>query len=152
MAQPKPSLIDEMVGSRIRTRRLALGLSQADLGDALGETSQEVQEYEHGTGRVGAGQLIQIASALEVELEYFFEGDAPEPDDDPASACDGKRTSALAGMRTSRAEQDSDKVSGFIASAEGLELIKAFIRIGDPDLRQYIVALVKKISPGIRSL
>lgn len=131
MAQENPNLIDEFVGSRMRNRRLAMGLSQRELGDAIGASAQDVEGYEAGARRVGSYQLVHIASALEVELSFFFEGDRPKIDD----------------SRASRAEVNSEKVLGFIASAEGLELIRAFIGIQDPALRRHIVALVKQINP-----
>jgi transcriptional regulator with XRE-family HTH domain len=132
MAQEDSKLIDEFVGSRMRNRRLAMGLSQKELGDAIGASSKDVEGYEIGVHRVGAYQLVHIASALEVELDFFFESDMPEADD----------------SRASRAEVNAKNVVGFIASAEGLELIRAFIGIEDPQLRRHFVALVKQINPG----
>lgn len=131
-AQENPNLVDEFIGSRMRNRRLAMGLSQKELGDAIGASCHDVEGYEIGAQRVGAYQLVHIASALEVELDFFFDGDAPGNDD----------------SRASRAEVNTGKVAGFIASAEGLELIKAFIGIEDPELRRHILALVKQINPG----
>src|SRR5215210_7782636 len=71
------SIVDKHVGSRIRTRRLLVGLSQEKLADALGLTFQQVQKYEKGTNRVGVGRLLQIADILGVTIDYFVEG-APD--------------------------------------------------------------------------
>lgn len=69
-----PDPVDEHVGSRVRMRRMVLGLSQEKLGDALGVTFQQVQKYERGTNRISASRLFQIASTLRVEPGFFFEG------------------------------------------------------------------------------
>ena len=66
--------VDAHVGKRVRERRLALGMSQAKLGNALGVTFQQVQKYEVGTDRVAASRLWDIAKILEVDVGYFFEG------------------------------------------------------------------------------
>jgi transcriptional regulator with XRE-family HTH domain len=66
--------LDAYVGARIRMRRGLLGLSQSDLGTALGITFQQVQKYENGTNRVGASRLQQIADILQVPVGWFFEG------------------------------------------------------------------------------
>src|SRR4051812_42370866 len=72
---PKASgVVDEHVGSRIRARRLLVGLSQEKLADALGLTFQQVQKYEKGANRVGIGCLLQIAHILGVTIDYFVEG------------------------------------------------------------------------------
>ena len=66
--------VDGHVGRRIRERRLALGISQEKLGNALGISFQQIQKYEVGTNRVAAGRLWDIAKVLEVDVGYFFEG------------------------------------------------------------------------------
>lgn len=63
---------DEYVGTRIRARRKALGLSQEKLGQALGVSFQQVQKYEIGINRVAAGRLWEIAGALDTPVEFFF--------------------------------------------------------------------------------
>ncbi|WP_141680592.1 helix-turn-helix domain-containing protein, partial [Agrobacterium rubi] len=74
-----PQAIDTHVGSRIRGRRAMLGISQATLGDSLGISFQQVQKYEKGTNRVGAGRLQRIAELLDVPITFFFEGDVGAP-------------------------------------------------------------------------
>jgi ribosome-dependent ATPase len=61
------------VGHRVRLRRTLLGMSQEKLAEALGLTFQQVQKYERGTNRIGAGRLHQIADVLGVSVAYFFE-------------------------------------------------------------------------------
>jgi transcriptional regulator with XRE-family HTH domain len=83
---PKP--VDKHVGSRVRMRRMMLGMSQEKLGDALGLTFQQVQKYEKGTNRMGASRLQHVADILQVPVTFFFDGapgqrqadgSAPEP-------------------------------------------------------------------------
>lgn len=66
MAAKAPRPEDVAVGKRIRAFRLARGLSQEKLGEALGLTFQQVQKYEKGTNRIGASRLIDIAETLNV--------------------------------------------------------------------------------------
>jgi len=66
--------VDAHVGQRIRQRRTQLGISQTNLGQALGVTFQQVQKYEKGVNRVGSSRLAQIAEVLQVPIESFFEG------------------------------------------------------------------------------
>ena len=68
-----PNPIDKHVGSRVRMRRVLIGMSQERLGSALGLTFQQVQKYEKGTNRIGASRLQQIAGVLNVAAAYFFE-------------------------------------------------------------------------------
>ncbi len=74
MAGTRSSKVDHHVGRRVRDRRNALGMSQEKLADALGISFQQIQKYEVGTNRVAASRLWDIAKALEVDVEYFFEG------------------------------------------------------------------------------
>lgn len=69
--------VDVAVGSIVRVRRKELGISQADLGFALGITFQQVQKYERGVNRISASKLYAIAQVLDYPIEAFFEGVAP---------------------------------------------------------------------------
>ena len=123
--------IDQHVGQRVRAQRLLRGISQQTLAGALDLTFQQVQKYEKGTNRVSASRLLQIASVLHVTPAYFFEN---------APVMPGEK-------RIMSAAPTPDYVSQFLSTVEGLDLIKAFIRIRDPKLRRAIVALVKEIEP-----
>lgn len=80
MKQRLPNPIDKYVGSRVQMRRVMLGMSQRKLGDALGLTCQQVQKYEKGSNRIGAGRLQHIAHLLEVDVSFFFAGAPQVPD------------------------------------------------------------------------
>lgn len=131
MPKKSPNPIDQHVGSRVRMRRLMVGMSQEKLGDALDLTFQQVQKYEKGTNRIGASRLQRIAGILQVPVAFFFEG-APELDDDD---------------RPTGVESISPAVvSDFLATVDGLALTRAFMKIADPKLRHSIVALVEEIA------
>ena len=130
MASKTPDPIDKYVGSRIRMRRIMLGMSQEKLGDALGLTFQQIQKYEKGTNRVGASRLQQIADVLQVHVSFMFEG-AP-----------GAATGA-GGMNESASPA---YVSDFLATSDGLALTRAFTRLKDAKLRRSIVDLVEQIA------
>jgi transcriptional regulator with XRE-family HTH domain len=134
IAKKAPNPTDKHVGSRVRMRRMMLGMSQEKLGDALGLTFQQVQKYEKGTNRIGASRLQQISYILQVPVAFFFEG-APNV---PA-------TMRIEGM----GEAPSPAyVSDFLATSDGLSLTKAFMRISDSKLRRRIVDLVEQIASG----
>ena len=121
MAKPSPkpkqtTAIDHGVGSRIAFLRAANGLSQSALASALGVSFQQVQKYETGKNRVGAGRLQAIAERLGVPVSSFFE---PEP----ASATENG-PSLL-------------RVSGAV------ELLRAYNQIGDDQMRRDVLSLVK---------
>ena len=65
-------LVDAAVGRRVRHRRLQAGISQQWLAARLGVSFQQVQKYEKGVNRIGAGKLWQIAQALDVPVEWLF--------------------------------------------------------------------------------
>jgi transcriptional regulator with XRE-family HTH domain len=121
---------DKYVGSRVRMRRLMLGLSQTKLGDALGLTFQQVQKYEKGTNRVSASRLQQISEILQVEIPFFFEG-SPH----------------MGGQHHAQNSAPSPQyVSDYLATSDGLHLTKAFMQIPNAQLRRTIVNLVESIA------
>ncbi len=132
LAKKAPNPTDKHVGSRVRMRRMMLGMSQEKLGDALDLTFQQVQKYEKGTNRIGASRLQQISHILQVPVSFFFEGA-------PSAVTSGK----YEGM----GEAPSPAyVSDFLATSDGLALTKAFMRIDDSKLRRRIVDLVEQIA------
>jgi transcriptional regulator with XRE-family HTH domain len=132
IAKKAPNPVDKHVGSRVRMRRMMLGMSQEKLGDALGLTFQQVQKYEKGTNRIGASRLQQISSILQVPVSFFFDGAPHVPS--------GARAEGFA-------EAPSPAyVSDFLATSDGLALTKAFMRIGDSKLRRRIVDLVEQMA------
>lgn len=77
MVNDGPHPVDVYVGHRLKTRRSELGISQTALGEKIGVTFQQVQKYERGANRISASMLYDIATALSVQIAYFFE-DIPD--------------------------------------------------------------------------
>jgi transcriptional regulator with XRE-family HTH domain len=129
MPSKAPNPVDKHVGSRVRMRRLMVGMSQEKLGEALGLTFQQIQKYEKGTNRIGASRIQQIADILQVPVSFLFEGA-------PAIALIAEGF----GIAPSPAY-----VADFLATSEGLALVRAFSRISDIKLRRAIVDMVELI-------
>lgn len=130
MSAKVPNPIDAYVGSRVRTRRLMLGMSQERLAEQIGVTFQQVQKYEKGTNRIGASRLQAIANVLAVPVAFFFQQDNTQP-----LNTDG--LGAINGL---------EDLSDFLTSKEGLSLNKAFMKINDPSVRQSVLTLIKSLA------
>ncbi|WP_282611140.1 helix-turn-helix domain-containing protein [Pelagibius sp. Alg239-R121] len=65
--------LNAQIAQRIRARRLALGLTPADVAEALGVSFQQLQKYESGVNRISAGQLYTLANLLDVSIDFFFQ-------------------------------------------------------------------------------
>jgi transcriptional regulator with XRE-family HTH domain len=70
----RATMVDVFVGGRIRECRVALGFTQYQLGEMIGTTNQQVHKFEKGIDRLSAGQLYEIAQALDMPVTYFYEG------------------------------------------------------------------------------
>ena len=68
-----PNAVDVQVGCRVRAIREMRGMSQGELGNAVGVTFQQMQKYEKATNRISASRLVQIATVLNVPVTEFFE-------------------------------------------------------------------------------
>jgi transcriptional regulator with XRE-family HTH domain len=121
----KANPIDAQVGNRVRIRRMLMGMSQERLGDTLGLTFQQIQKYEKGINRIGAGRLFEIARILGVPIDYFYDG-----------------VSAAA----EEPGEGTPPVMEFVSSGEGLQLSLAFMKIRDPKVRKRVLDLVKSLS------
>jgi transcriptional regulator with XRE-family HTH domain len=121
MTKKGPDSRDIEVGQRVRTFRLQKGLSQEKLGDALGLTFQQIQKYEKGTNRIGAGRIQRIAEILDVPVTDFF---TPR-----------KRGGTV-----------SSDICELLDSAAGLRLLQAYLRIHDPQTREAVIHVVEKIA------
>lgn len=121
--------IDGQVGNRLRLRRMMIGMSQEKLGEMLGLTFQQVQKYEKGVNRIGAGRLFEIARILGVPIQYFYESVTEQLASTPGFA-----------------ERDSQPVLEFVSSGDGLQLSLAYMRIKDPKVRKRVLDLVKSLA------
>lgn len=111
-------------------RRVLLGMSQERLGEQLGLTFQQIQKYEKGANRIGASRLWELSKILDVPISYFYEG---------AIDTDNNGT----GLEESAS---SDFVTDFVHSGEGLNMIKYFVRISDPNVRRSILKMIRAVA------
>jgi len=122
MATPKSATaMDRLIGQKIQIFRKAKGMSQTELGAFLGVTFQQVQKYESGANRVGSGRLVEIARALEVPILKFF----------------GEKTKAANGTKT---------VTDHLTEPYAVEMLKAFAKIKNVDVRRKIMKLTVAIA------
>ncbi|WOR14114.1 helix-turn-helix transcriptional regulator [Hyphomonas sp. FCG-A18] len=114
------SEVDARVGDRIRRRRILMGLTQDQLGEALGISYQQIQKYETGANRVSVGRLYLIAQRLEVNPGWFFDGNLSD---------------------ASRADIDELGSSRLL-----MDFVRNFSRIEDDRLKTALVALVRAMA------
>ena len=107
--------VDKFVGSRVRGRRMALGISQTKLANELGVSFQQVQKYEKGSNRISASKLLAISHLLEQPVSYFFDG-----------------ADEVGGREKSLAPADQQVA---MESREVYEVIRSYSRIPDESLR-----------------
>ncbi len=137
VAEPNP--IDVHVGKRLRLRRTLLGMSQERLGELLSLTFQQVQKYERGVNRIGSSRLYELGQILDVPVSFFFDdmAGAGKPGHDPKLAAGLSEDSGRFGYRL------RDDLP--LESRETLELIKAYYRINDAQVRKRLFELAKAL-------
>ncbi len=128
----KPHPVDIHVGARLKQRRKLLGMTQTGLGDALGLTFQQVQKYERGVNRIGSSRLLALTRALDVPIEYFFEDMPPEVAAIPSAP-----------KRRGKAKKLPSYAPDPMVKRETLELVRAYYKIEDADVRQRVNQLIK---------
>ena len=124
MTPKKPDPVDVEVGQRIRIQRLQSGLSQTSLAEQLGVTFQQVQKYEKGVNRVGAGRLARIADVLGVPVSFFFSGD----------------------QKVTESTDNINSGLSFLESAGAVRLVRAYSQIEDPSIRRALVDLAEEVA------
>jgi transcriptional regulator with XRE-family HTH domain len=127
MPKKPTTWIDVHVGQKLCVLRKSSGISQQKLAEKLGVTYQQVQKYEGGTNRVSTTFLLKVAQIFCVPLDYFFDG-----------------IDALCGQPGGE-ESDAGRVAGFIATAEGQELVRSYLAVGDAKVRRRIMGLLKSL-------
>ncbi len=126
----RPHPVDIHVGGRVRMRRVLLGMSQEKLGGELGLTFQQVQKYEKGANRIGASRLWELSRILDVPIGFFYEN------------------AVVSNVNADGFEEEGsqDFVTEFVYSGEGLNVIKYFARITDPNIRRSILNLIRSVA------
>lgn len=133
----KPNPIDVHVGGRVRLRRTLLGMSQEKLGEALGLTFQQVQKYERGANRIGASRLFDLSRVLDVPVSFFF-----DDMNDDLKAQSPAQIAGLGALEEPPAHFEHDPM----AKRETLELVRAYYRITDPQVRKRVYELAKALA------
>jgi transcriptional regulator with XRE-family HTH domain len=121
---------DIAIGRRIRIQRTLRNITQTQLANAIGITFQQIQKYEHGTNRISAGKLLQIAHFLEVPVGTFFEGLEEEKNGKPFRG----------------AGSEYQQLRSLIASAEGERLYRAFSQIRKKETQMSLVRMVESLA------
>jgi transcriptional regulator with XRE-family HTH domain len=125
----RPNSVDIQVGESIRTHRLIAGMSQSDLAGRLGVSFQQVQKYEKGTNRVGAGRLPQIAAIFDIPISALFDANA--------NASPGESTANAAPVK-------------LIPDRSTLRLLTSFAGITNSAIRRNLIELVDEIAKAER--
>lgn len=123
--------IDIYVGKRLRLRRSLIGVSQAQLGKAVGISFQQIQKYERGINRMGASRLYQFAGLLRVSVSYFF--DDIETEQKTEEALQNKVVPLKAAPKQ-------------MHNKETLQLVRAFHAISDKKQRNKVMSLIKTMA------
>ncbi|HSV29069.1 MAG TPA: helix-turn-helix domain-containing protein [Candidatus Omnitrophota bacterium] len=132
----KPNPIDIHVGGRVRLRRTLLGITQEKLAESLGLTFQQVQKYERGANRVGASRLFDLSRVLDVPVSFFFE----EMSEDVQ-----KNSPGLIGNSADPESAVANYKGDPVMKRETLELVRAYYRIKDPDVRKRVCDLANAL-------
>jgi transcriptional regulator with XRE-family HTH domain len=131
-----PNPIDVHVGSRVRLRRMLMGISQEKLGQKIGLTFQQVQKYERGANRISAGRLFDLSLVLDVPISFFF-------DDLPAEA---EKAALMPGAQVPDELPSRDKPADSIATLETQHLVQSFSQIQDTTVRKRLMELMRSMS------
>ena len=129
MSAKSPDAVDVEVGQRIRMLRTTAGISQTALAHELGVTFQQVQKYEKGVNRVGAGRLTRIADVLDVPVSRLLGvGEEPEV--------------------TNKGRGNSASPLQLLTIPGALRMLRAYAKLEDGVMRRSIVAMVENVAHG----
>jgi transcriptional regulator with XRE-family HTH domain len=117
------TLADQLIGQRLRARRMELHVSQQQLGEKIGVSFQQVQKYEKGLNRIGSARLAQIADKLGTTITYFL-------DDLPSDSKKDLKPSPL---------------HAFLATKDGFDINEAMMKLENHELRRSVIDFVRKL-------
>ena len=136
MARSLP--VDVHVGARVRQRRALLGMSQTNLGSAVGLTFQQIQKYERGSNRISSSRLFEFAKVLDVPVSFFFE-------EMPSNVLAGRPMSGRGKKGFGEAATPFEHEKDPLAKRETLELVRAYYKIRESRVRKRIFEMVKAV-------
>ena len=134
----EPNPVDAYVGSRVRMRRIMLGMSQQRLAKELSVTFQQIQKYERGLNRIGASRLWDLAQVLGVNVDFFYEDLAPEASDQSP-----RKLNRSLQLSQDPAIFDMD----MLLRKDVLALMRYYVQIKDPKMAKAILAMTKAAIP-----
>jgi transcriptional regulator with XRE-family HTH domain len=117
--------VDKFVGDRIRHFRAMTGISQQKLAESLGVTFQQLQKYERGENRIGAGRLLMVANALGIPITFLLDQEA---------------------LENRKAGAPPQEPEGPEAARDAYSIGRAFAQITDPEVRRSITTLVQSLA------
>jgi transcriptional regulator with XRE-family HTH domain len=126
-----PHPVDIHVGQKLRSKRVMIGMSQEELGQAVGVTFQQIQKYEKGLNRIGSSRLYEFSKILNVPVSYFFEDMAGENNLNDANGV---------------AEPNGSFDHLRLDNKEVLNLVRAYSLITDIEVRKKMLSLIKSLS------
>jgi transcriptional regulator with XRE-family HTH domain len=117
---------DRQIGQLVKARRLSKGISQGELGQILGLTEHEIQNYESGSKSISASRLAQISEALDVPVTFFYDD-----------------TEGYSGLEAGHVPADPAQM---LKTILGLRLLRAFHNLQDHSMREHLVRLAEQMS------
>jgi transcriptional regulator with XRE-family HTH domain len=126
-----PNQLDDQIGDRLRSQRIALGISIESLAHAIGSTVDQIERWEAGVDRVGALYLRRLSAILAVDFNYFFPNELPQH---------------LHGEAGAKDISGSKSLFGLAASVEDLRLIHAFANIKSAAFREAVIKLAETMA------
>ena len=126
------STVDQHVGQRLKHRRIVLGLTRQEVGEAVNVSVQQIHKYETAINRVSSSKLYNLAKFLKVPVNYFFEV---------------LESSGL--ISSSTLAEDSDEYdANELSEREVVKLMQVYKKIKPQSVRKKVVELVDAIAAG----
>lgn len=133
--------VDVHVGFRLKSKRVILGISQEELGNAVGVTFQQIQKYERGLNRISSSRLYEFSCILGAEISYFFE-DVDGPLSAGKDVKDSKHSESGSVLHEEEQFFEHEKFN----NKEVLYLVRYYLEIKDLEIRKKIFSLIKSLS------
>lgn len=127
MSPKTATAIDAYVAGRLRFFRRERGMSQTEIAKELGVTFQQIQKYEAGLNRIGAGRLFQFAESYGISVQDLYPNSV-------IPATTPERTEKI------------DEITNFAMTSDGWKLCESFLRIKEPRQRRIVLTLVQEMA------
>lgn len=130
------SNLDISIGSKIRSRRHILGMSQSDLASKVGITFQQIQKYEKGQNKIMASRLFEMSKIMDIDINYFFED------------CINKlsETPDVTALQEEQASFVYENDSNEDLSKDAIKLVKIYNKIENKDIKHKLISFLKSLT------